>query len=87
MANRSLKTPLGLRLSGDAITLLRAMSQRTGLSQAGVVELAVREKAGRDGALDALEDRADEEEAQRVIAASDPTQRHGLDDLRKAVRG
>lgn len=33
------------------------------------------------------QDKADAEEAQRVIAASDPTQRRSLDDLRQAVRG
>lgn len=87
MANRSLKTPIGLRLTEDALTLLKAMSQRTGLSQAGVIELAVREKAARDGAMDALEDHADAEEAARILENSDPTQRRTLDELRKAVRG
>lgn len=49
MANRSLKKPLGLRLSEDAIALLREMAARNGLSQAGIMELAIREKASREG--------------------------------------
>jgi|GEM_PF-7055896 len=49
MANRSLKKAVGFRLTQDAVKLLKAMSDRTGLSQAGVMELAIREKAQRDG--------------------------------------
>ncbi len=49
MANRSLKKALGLRLSEDAVALLREMARRNGLSQAGIMELAIREKASRDG--------------------------------------
>ncbi len=49
MANKPLKKPLGLRLSQDAIQLLREMAQRNGLSQAGIMELAIREKAAREG--------------------------------------
>jgi len=49
MANRSLKKSLGLRLSEDAIALLREMAKRNGLSQAGIMELAIREKATREG--------------------------------------
>jgi hypothetical protein len=49
MANRSLKKSVGLRLTEDALRLLRAMATKTGLSQAGVIELAIREKAARDG--------------------------------------
>lgn len=49
MANRSTKKPLGLRLSADAVALLREMAQRNGLSQAGIMELAIREKATREG--------------------------------------
>ncbi len=49
MVNRSIKKALGLRLSEDAIALLREMAQRNGLSQAGIMELAIREKAAREG--------------------------------------
>ena len=87
MANRSLKTALGLRLTGDAISLLKAMSQRTGLSSAGIVELAVREKAARDGvSLEQIEDREDMEDARKILMNSDPAQRRTLDELRQAVR-
>ncbi len=50
MANRSLKTPISFRLSGDAVQLLKEMAALNGLSQAGILELAIREKATREGA-------------------------------------
>jgi hypothetical protein len=49
MANRSLKKSIGLRLTDEALRLLRVLAGKTGLSQAGIVELAIREKAQRDG--------------------------------------
>ena len=49
MMNRSLKKSVGMRLSTEGIRLLRLMASKTGLSQAGVVELAIREKAAREG--------------------------------------
>jgi hypothetical protein len=49
MANRSLKSPIGLRLSADAVALIKLMSSELGISQAAVIEIAIREKAKRDG--------------------------------------
>jgi hypothetical protein len=49
MSNRSTKKSLGVRLTEDALKLLREMASNTGLSQAGILELAIREKAARDG--------------------------------------
>ncbi len=49
MGNRSLKKSIGLRLSGEALRLLKLMAGKSGLSQAGVIELAIREKATREG--------------------------------------
>lgn len=43
------KIPVGMRLSRDAIALLREMAAQTGLSQTSVTELAIREKAGALG--------------------------------------
>lgn len=49
MANRSVKKPVGMRLSEDAVSLLKTMADQTGISQTGIVELAIREKAKREG--------------------------------------
>ena len=49
MANRSVKKPVGMRLSEDAVSLLKTMADKTGISQTGIVELAIREKAKREG--------------------------------------
>jgi hypothetical protein len=84
--NRSLKKPLGLRLTEDAITFLRVLSNRTGLSQAGIVELAIREKASRDGvSLEDIQDAQDADEARSILANSDPTKRHTLAELKQAA--
>jgi hypothetical protein len=50
------------------------MSRRTGLSQAGVVEVAAREKAVRERGMDTLKDGADAEEAELMLENSVPTQ-------------
>jgi hypothetical protein len=44
-----MKRAIGLRLSPEGIRLLRVLAGNSGLSQAGIVELAIREKAQRDG--------------------------------------
>ncbi len=49
MVNRSTKKSVGIRLTDEAVRLLRDMAADKGLSQAGIIELAVREKAERDG--------------------------------------
>ncbi len=49
MANRSTKKAVGMRFTQDAVELLKGLAQKNGLSQAGVVELAIREKAAREG--------------------------------------
>mgnify|MGYP001611351405 FL=1 len=44
------KTPaLSLRLSPEAKRLLQLLAKKSGLSMTGVIELAIREKAKRDG--------------------------------------
>lgn len=43
------KHPTSLRLSPDAKALLVALAQRLGVSQSAVIELAIREKAQREG--------------------------------------
>ncbi len=84
--NRSLKKPLGLRLTEDAITFLRVLSNRTGLSQAGIVELAIREKATRDGvSLEDIQDAQDADEARGILANSDPAKRRTLAELKQAT--
>jgi hypothetical protein len=49
MVNRSLKTSVGMRLSNEARRLLRVLAGQSGLSQAGVVELAIRRMAKAEG--------------------------------------
>ncbi len=49
MTNRSTKKSVGVRLTDEAVQLLRTMAQDKGLSQTGVLELAIREKAEREG--------------------------------------
>jgi|GEM_PF-2699318 len=44
-----MKIPIAFRLSPEAIELLRALAKRLGLSQAGVVELAIRALAREHG--------------------------------------
>lgn len=43
------KARLGFSLSSDAQKLLRGLKKKTGLSQTGVVEVAIREKAEKEG--------------------------------------
>ena len=57
-----------MHLTGDALTLARMMSQRAGVPTERLVEIAVKEKAERDGALDELQDQEDAEEALRRLA-------------------
>ena len=49
MANRSTKKAVGIRITQDAVTLLKGLAEKNGLSQVGVIELAIREKAAREG--------------------------------------
>jgi hypothetical protein len=48
-AKGSGKKPIGLNLSSEARRLLLAMAEKSGLSQTGVAELAIRERAEREG--------------------------------------
>ncbi len=43
------KEPVGLNLSAEARRLLLDMARKSGLSQTGIAELAIREKAEKDG--------------------------------------
>ena len=43
------KLPTSLRLSPEAKRLLAALAERLGVSQSAVIELAIREKADREG--------------------------------------
>ena len=43
------KQPTSVRLSDDAKRLLERIAARLGVSQAAVIELAIREKAKREG--------------------------------------
>jgi hypothetical protein len=43
------KARLGFSLSSEAQRLLRELKKKTGLSQTGVVEVAIREKAAKEG--------------------------------------
>jgi hypothetical protein len=52
-----------IHLTDDAMTLVHVMAERTGLSAERVLDIAVKEKAGRDGAMDELQNREDEKEA------------------------
>jgi predicted transcriptional regulator len=52
MTNRSTKKSIGVRLTDEAVQLLRTMAQDKGLSQTSVMELAIREKAEREGFRD-----------------------------------
>ena len=52
MATEQAKTEkhrLGFSLSSEAQRLLRELKTKTGLSQTSVVEVAIREKAAREG--------------------------------------
>lgn len=57
-----------MHLTGDAVTLVHLMSKRAGVSAERLVEIAVKEKAERDGALDELLDIEDAQEALRRLA-------------------
>lgn len=48
-ATNQTKARLGFSLSSEAQRLLRELKQKTGLSQTGVVEVAIREKAKAEG--------------------------------------
>jgi Ribbon-helix-helix protein, copG family len=41
--------PTSVRLSEDAKRLIKLMSQKLGISQTAIIELAIREKARREG--------------------------------------
>jgi predicted transcriptional regulator len=41
--------PTSVRLSDDAKRLINLMSQKLGISQTAIIELAIREKAKREG--------------------------------------
>jgi predicted transcriptional regulator len=41
--------PTSVRLSDDAKRLIKLMSQKLGISQTAIIELAIREKAKREG--------------------------------------
>jgi hypothetical protein len=43
------KKPVGLNLSAEARRLMAELAEKNGVSQTGVVEIAIREKAERDG--------------------------------------
>lgn len=43
-----MKKSIGLRLSGEALRPLKLMAGKAGLSQVGIVEFAIREKAMRE---------------------------------------
>lgn len=73
MANTSTTNSTAMHLTDDAVTLVHLMSRRAGISMERLVEIAVREKAERDGALDELQDQKDTEEALlRLADASEP---------------
>jgi len=44
-----MKIPVGLKLSAEAIRLLKALAASKGLSQASVIEMLLREAAKREG--------------------------------------
>lgn len=73
MAKTISNSPAAMHLSNDAATLAQLMSKRAGLSAQRVVEIALKEKAERDGALDELEDLEDEKDALlRLVDSSEP---------------
>lgn len=47
--SRPLKTTTSFRLSADAKSLLAALAHHTGLSQAGVLEVLIRDEAEKVG--------------------------------------
>jgi hypothetical protein len=49
MANRSTKNAIGVRLTDEGLRLLRLLSGKTGVSQAGILEMAIRDKAKSEG--------------------------------------
>lgn len=49
MATRPTKQATSVRLSPDARRLLAALADRLGISQASVLELAIRDKARKEG--------------------------------------
>jgi len=57
-----------MHLTDDAVTLVHLMSQRAGLSSERLVEIAVKEKAAREGTLDEWQDHKDATEAIRRLA-------------------
>jgi hypothetical protein len=68
MTSTSIDNSTTMHLTDDAAALVHLMSQRAGLSAERLVEIAVREKAERDGALDELQDQQDADEAIRRLA-------------------
>lgn len=44
-----MKNPVSFRLSDDGLGILRMLARRNGVSCSSIVELAIREKAKRDG--------------------------------------
>jgi predicted transcriptional regulator len=42
-------TPTSLRLTSEAKRLLQLLAQKTGVSMAAIIEIAIREKAKREG--------------------------------------
>ncbi len=43
------KKPVGLNLSADARRLMAELAAKIGVSQTGIVEMAIREKAQKEG--------------------------------------
>lgn len=68
MANTSIDNSTTMHLTDDAAALVHLMSQRAGLSAERLVEIAVKEKAERDGTLDELQDQEDAAEALIILA-------------------
>jgi uncharacterized protein (DUF1778 family) len=69
-------------LSPERQQLIEAAAQAQGVA----VEVFIAD-AAELAAQEAREDAEDTEEARRILATSDPSQRRSLKDLRQAVRG